>query len=225
MRLIERPSPNANDRKRPVSALVLHYTGMETGEAAIRRLCDPEASVSAHYAVEEDGTVLRLVPEAARAWHAGVGVWRGERDMNSASIGVEIVNGGHDFGLPPFPDIQIAAVISLCRAVLARWAIPAHNIIGHSDLAPDRKADPGERFPWRRLAEAGVGRWPSGPLAGPADAASARADLTAIGYGEAFALQDVLTAFQRRYRPARVDGALDAETAGLIRAVRRLHAD
>lgn len=225
MRLIERPSPNANDRKRPVSALVLHYTGMETGEAAIRRLCDPEASVSAHYAVEEDGTVLRLVPEAARAWHAGVGVWRGERDMNSASIGVEIVNGGHDFGLPPFPDIQIAAVISLCRAVLARWAIPAHNIIGHSDLAPDRKADPGERFPWRRLAEAGVGRWPSGPLAGSSDAASARADLTAIGYGEAFALEDVLAAFQRRYRPACVDGALDAETAGLIRAVRRLHAD
>jgi N-acetylmuramoyl-L-alanine amidase len=223
MRVSDLPSPNFNARKRPVGALVLHYTGMETGEAAIARLRDPAASVSAHYVVKEDGAVLRLVAEDKRAWHAGLGVWRGETDMNSASIGVEIVNGGHDFGLPPFPDVQIAAVISLCRAILVRWDIPPAGVIGHSDLAPDRKTDPGERFPWRRLAQAGVGLFPDGPDGAGPDEDGARADLCAIGYGEAFALSDVLTAFQRRYRPQRVDGVLDAETAGLIRAVRRLH--
>lgn len=223
MRLSDHPSPNFNDRKRPVCALVLHYTGMETAEAALARLRDPAASVSAHYVVKEDGAILRLVAEDKRAWHAGLGVWRGETDMNSASVGVEIVNGGHDFGLPPFPDVQISAVISLCRAILARWDIPPSGVIGHSDLAPDRKTDPGERFPWRRLAQAGVGLFPEGPDAAGADEAAARRDLSAIGYGEAFALADVVRAFQRRYRPQRINGVLDAETAGLIRAVRRLH--
>jgi len=222
MRLIEHPSPNINARKRPVSALVLHYTGMETGDAAIRRLCDPAASVSAHYVVKEDGVILRLAAENARAWHAGAGVWRGETDMNSASIGIEIVNGGHDFGLPAYPRAQISAVISLSRSILARWPISPRDVIGHSDLAPDRKQDPGERFPWSSLAEAGVGLWPGAPEPGPIDEAEARASVTAIGYGAEFDLSDVLAAFQRRYRPSRVDGALDEETAGLIRAVRRL---
>jgi len=151
MTYTQRPSPNHNARRLPVSMLVLHYTGMHSGAAAIERLCDPEAQVSAHYVVEEDGHVLQLAPESQRAWHAGRGAWRGCTDVNSASIGVEIVNGGHDFGLPDFPAPQIEAVIALCQGVLARHPIAACDVIGHSDLAPDRKQDPGEKFPWRQL--------------------------------------------------------------------------
>ncbi|KAA5805301.1 N-acetylmuramoyl-L-alanine amidase [Alkalicaulis satelles] len=222
--VIHAPSPNFNDRPAPVSILVLHYTGMETGAAALERLRDPQAKVSSHYLVEEDGRVFALVSEDKRAWHAGAGAWRGCRDVNSASIGIEIVNGGHDFDLPDFADAQIKAVTALCRDILARHAIAARDVIGHSDMAPARKADPGEKFPWRTLAEAGIGLWPEAPVAGlSADAAPAA--LAAIGYPAADnALADVVTAFQRRFRPARVDGRLDDETLGLIAAVQALSA-
>ncbi len=239
MQIAERPSPNFNDRKRAVSLLVLHYTGMDDAGAAIERLCDPEAGVSAHYVVAEDGAVSRLVPEDRRAWHAGAGDWRGEGDVNSASVGIEIVNGGHCYGLPAFPDAQIAAVAALSKAILARHAIKPSGVIAHSDLAPERKLDPGERFPWRFLAGEGVGVWPAGvtgdrtvrygPDRGSGDTlARLQARLRAIGYGEPGEgeytprTRAVVAAFQRRFRPAHVDGLIDGETASLIDAVAKL---
>lgn len=222
-----RPSPNHNERRgtdRP-DAIVLHYTGMADGPSALRRLCDPAAEVSCHYLVEEDGTVLQLVPEARRAWHAGRGTWAGHDDLNSASVGVEIVNGGHDFGLPPFPDAQVAAVIALCRDVMGRNGIPPGRVLAHSDIAPARKRDPGERFPWDRLAAAGVvarvepsDDLSAGPPLSPDTVEAVQADLARLGYGIArTGVHDapsraVVEAFQRRHRPARVDGAMDPGT-------------
>lgn len=159
------PSPNYNDRKLDVDMLVLHYTGMETGQAALNRMCDPAAEVSAHYMIWEDGRIAQLVGEDKRAWHAGVSSWQGDTDLNSRSIGIEIVNGGHDFPLPsgvlpPYPSVQVDALIELCEGILTRWSIPQSRIVGHSDIAPARKDDPGEHFPWERLASAGIGLWP-----------------------------------------------------------------
>ncbi len=217
MQLEERPSPNHNDRRgRPIDLLVLHYTGMDSAEAALDRLCDPAAEVSAHYLVEEDGRLWRLVPDERRAWHAGRAFWAGESDVNARSIGVEIVNPGHELGYRDFPPEQMETVIALCRALVARHRIPAARVVAHSDVAPLRKQDPGERFPWPALAGAGVGLWPP-PLAPLVpDAAQVKRDLAAFGYGyleEDFAA--VLTAVQRRFRRARVDGQLDGETAAV----------
>ncbi|SDM33999.1 N-acetylmuramoyl-L-alanine amidase [Maricaulis salignorans] len=155
---IAAPSPNFNERKLPISLIVLHYTGMENGAVALERMRDPAAEVSAHYMVEEDGRIFQLVDEDKRAWHAGVSCWRGETDINSSSIGVEIVNGGHDFGLPDFPAVQIAAVIELVKDIMGRHGIGPEGVVGHSDIAPGRKQDPGEKFPWERLAAAGCAR-------------------------------------------------------------------
>lgn len=213
------PSPNFNARALPVTVLVLHYTGMETGKAAVARLADPEARVSAHYVVEEDGTIIAMVDEAMRAWHAGVSYWRGITDLNSASIGIEIVNGGHDFRLPDYPEAQIDAVIALGREIIARHTITPVNVTGHSDIAPGRKIDPGEKFPWDRLAQEGVGLWPEGAKPAEPDEARAAGLLAAIGYNPDLALGVVLTEFQRRYRPSRLDGLLDDETMGLIEAL------
>jgi len=165
MKIEALPSPNFNDRKHPVDMLVLHYTGMETGQAALDRMRDEAAAVSAHYMVWEDGRIVQLVGEDKRAWHAGVSSWQGDEDLNSRSIGIEIVNGGHDWPLadnvlPPYPKAQVDALIELCTGILARWTIPATRIVGHSDIAPSRKADPGEHFPWARLARARIGPWP-----------------------------------------------------------------
>ncbi|MGF1627684.1 MAG: N-acetylmuramoyl-L-alanine amidase [Alphaproteobacteria bacterium] len=211
MHLIETPSPNHGPRvgDRPLDMLVLHYTGMRTAAAAIARLCDPASEVSAHYTVDVDGTIHAHVPEHRRAWHAGSARWRGAGDVNSRSIGIEIVNPGHDWGLAPFPPRQMAAAILLCRQILNRHGIRAGNVVGHADVAPDRKADPGELFPWAQLARAGIGLWP-GEGAAVADAAAA---LHALGYGvEVFGPGPCLRAFQRRFRPERIDGQADAET-------------
>lgn len=231
MDFTDAPSPNFDQRRAPPDAIVLHYTGMQSGQAAIDRLRDPEARVSAHWVVEEDGRLFRLVDEARRAWHAGKGVWQGETDLNHASIGIEIVNPGHEWGYRPFPDAQIATVIALVGAIRERWAVPDARIIAHSDLAPDRKEDPGELFPWKRLAEAGHGLWfePAaeriaalgGPI-GPGDQGLGvivlRSGLHRLGYG----LQpggdyddetrQTVTAFQRHWRQERVDGIADGET-------------
>lgn len=153
--VIAAPSPNFNQRKLPITLIVLHYTGMADGPSALARMRDPAAQVSAHYMVEEDGRIFRLVDEDKRAWHAGVSLWHGETDINSSSIGIEIVNGGHDFGLPDFPAAQIDAVIELVKDVMGRHRIGPEGVIGHSDIAPGRKQDPGEKFPWDRLAAAG----------------------------------------------------------------------
>jgi N-acetylmuramoyl-L-alanine amidase len=216
----ERPSPNHGPRSGAVDMLVLHYTGMTSAAAALDRLCDPAAQISAHYVINEDGTVWRLVPEERRAWHAGLSSWRGRSDVNDASIGIELVNPGHEFGYRPFPEPQIAALENLGCEILARHAIPPRNVVGHSDVAPQRKDDPGEFFPWPRLARAGIGLWPAPPMPpAPADLAQA---LATIGYALDGHLARVVTAFQRRFRPARCDGIADDETSRLIAAVARL---
>lgn len=224
-----RPSPSPNHGPRPAGApvdmLVLHYTGMQSGAAALARLRDPAAEVSAHYLVEEDGSLLQLVPEHRRAWHAGRSFWRGQTDINSRSIGIEIVNPGHEWGYRPFPETQIAALIPLCRGILARHGIPPRNVVGHSDIAPDRKEDPGELFPWQRLASAGIGLWPDegGTSAMPAPPlAAAQRALAAFGYGveptgvDGPATRSAVLAFQRRFRPARLDGVFDGACAALL---------
>ncbi|GJL97359.1 MAG: N-acetyl-anhydromuramyl-L-alanine amidase [Hyphobacterium sp.] len=215
MNFIDAPSPNFNDRAKPVSLIVLHYTGMENGQTALDRMRDPEARVSAHYMVEEDGRIFRLVAEDKRAWHAGVSEWAGETDINSISVGIEIVNGGHEFGLPDYPEAQIDTVISLTKQIMKRHKIPPHRVVGHSDIAPLRKQDPGEKFPWQQLASVGCSIWPDGP-ARPGDVLE---DLTTIGYGAGQGLMNRFEAFQRRFRPSRVDGIPDNETIGLIAAV------
>lgn len=229
---IQRPSPNQNERKLPVSILVLHYTGMESGAAALDRMTDPAAEVSAHYMVEEDGRIFQLVPDDQRAWHAGLSEWNGITDVNSASIGIEIVNGGHDYGLPDFPDQQINALIPLCKRLISDFDIQPRNIVGHSDIAPARKDDPGEKFPWAGLAAAGIGLWPG---EGNGDRrilfkaddrdrgiALLQRGLAGIGYGVEIdgmmspKLVAIVTAFQRRYRPDHIDGLVDMETFDLV---------
>jgi N-acetylmuramoyl-L-alanine amidase len=211
--IVERPSPNANDRPTgvPVDMLVLHYTGMVSGISALTRLCDPDAKVSAHYLVDEDGTVYRLVPEEKRAWHAGLACWRGERDVNGRSVGIELVNPGHAFGYRDFPASQMAALTRLARDILARHPIPPRNVVGHSDIAPDRKLDPGERFDWRGLAARGIGLWPATPQA----VAGGVLDLLAE-YGYDTTARQAIAAFQRHFRPARIDGVDDDETLAML---------
>jgi N-acetylmuramoyl-L-alanine amidase len=218
MRVIDAPSPNQDDRPdgAPVDMLILHYTGMRSGAAALDRLCDPAAKVSAHYVVEEDGQVFRLVPEARRAWHAGISHWRGLSGLNARSIGIEVVNPGHEHGYRPFAALQMAALCDLCRAILARHPIPAWNVVGHSDVAPDRKEDPGEFFDWEGLAANGVGLWPRRAGRDDGDALGL---LGAIGYRIDLPPPVLLRAFQRHWRPARVDGVADAETLARLRAV------
>lgn len=215
---ISAPSPNFNKRRGPIRYVVLHYTGMKTGEAALDRLRDKEASVSSHYLVEEDGRLFQLVDEHHRAWHAGRGYWRGEGDLNSASIGIEIVNPGHEFGFPDYPEAQILTVIALVRDILARHGLPPEAVIGHSDLAPGRKIDPGEKFPWDRLAREGC----AAALPDEKAEGEPAALLKQIGYSLEPGLKPVVEAFQRRWRPSRVDGALDAEMRDLIERVASL---
>jgi N-acetylmuramoyl-L-alanine amidase len=161
MHILQRSSPNFDSRDgQTVDMLVLHYTGMKTAAEALERLCDPTAKVSAHYVVDEDGSIIQLVDEASRAWHAGVSSWRGHTNINQRSIGIEIVNPGHVFGYRTFPAAQMKSVVELCTQILARHAIPARNVVGHSDVAPARKQDPGELFDWALLAKHGIGLWP-----------------------------------------------------------------
>ena len=215
----EFPSPNHAARGEPagVDMLVLHYTGMRTAAAALERLCDPVARVSAHYLVEENGAIWRLVPEYRRAFHAGVSCWESESDLNSVSLGIEIVNPGHEWGYRPFPEPQMASVERLCRDLVTRYSIPPHRVVGHSDIAPERKSDPGELFDWPRLARSGIGIWPDpfppppGLVVNPAQSLD---DLASIGYCvSAGSERPALVAFQRRFRQKRCDGELDAETA------------
>jgi N-acetylmuramoyl-L-alanine amidase len=241
--IIPAPSANFNERLHPLDMLVLHYTGMKDGPSALARMQeDKEPRVSAHYMVEEDGRVFALVPEDKRAWQAGRSWWRGDEDLNSRSIGIEIVNPGHEWGYRPFPEPQIAAVLELCRGILSRWPIPQNRIVAHSDIAPDRKEDPGELFPWKRFAEAGVGLWPEPQRPEPwmmhgAEMGDAgvtveglQRDLATIGYRISVtgvfdaATAAVVRAFQRRWRPMRVDGVGDVDTIVLANSVAALAA-
>jgi N-acetylmuramoyl-L-alanine amidase len=231
IRIVDRPSPNFSARPAdaPIDTLILHYTGMQSGQAAIERLCDPAAQVSAHYVIDEDGTIHRLVDEAHKAWHAGVSSWQGTEDLNRVSIGIELVNPGHEWGYRAFPAPQLASCVALAHDIVARHAIPPSRVVGHSDVAPTRKEDPGELFDWALLARHGIGLWPpedpnepgdaEPPLAlgaqGPAVAAM-QAALRGFGYacptGGGFdaATEPVVIAFQRHFRPAGVDGRFDA---------------
>jgi N-acetylmuramoyl-L-alanine amidase len=236
LKLIDHPSPNFDERncRRPVDMVVLHYTGMPTAAAALERLSDPQAKVSSHYLIDEDGTIYRLVPEDKRAWHAGTAFWRGVRDVNARSIGIELVNPGHEFGYREFPAVQIDALIALLKDISGRHEVMPGNYVGHSDVAPIRKEDPGELFPWRRLHAAGFGRWwaadfkvaPGAPTLRAGERGGAVLELQValdkIGYAiEGSGIYDSHTeaavrAFQRHWRQDQVDGVSDAETTSLI---------
>ena len=232
----EKPSPNHDERGEPVDMLILHYTGMQTAQAAIDRLRDPDARVSSHYVVDEDGAVLRLVSEDRRAWHAGVSYWRGHTTLNGRSIGIEIVNPGHEWRYRDFPVLQMAAVCDLCLSILSRHKIPARNVIGHSDVAPDRKEDPGEKFGWQDLARNGVGLWPigvadlgvGGVIRDAVGLRPVRSALAFVGYDVAPegaldpALSTVLRAFQRHWRQEAVTGQADAGTVTRLEAMAAL---
>lgn len=227
------PSPNHGPRKAAIDMLVLHYTGMQSASAAVDLLRDPASEVSCHYVVFEDGAILQMVPEARRAWHAGVSSWEGISDTNSRSIGIEIVNPGHAYGYPAFPDRQIAAVVELGRDILARHAIRADRVLAHSDVAPLRKDDPGEKFPWPVLHQAGIGHLVrETPLSGGrflmrgdagAPVEALQSMLALYGYGVALtgqyddATEAVVRAFQRHFRRARVDGVADHSTILTLR--------
>jgi N-acetylmuramoyl-L-alanine amidase len=233
------PSPNVDERAegRPPDMILLHYTGMKTGEAALERLCTREAKVSAHYVVFESGRIVQCVPETLRAWHAGVSSWAGETDINSRSIGIEIVNPGHEFGYRDFPLRQIAAVISLCKSIVTRRGpISAERVLAHSDVAPSRKQDPGEKFPWELLNDSGIGHWVraaqldlEGTTVHPGESGEAvmRLQRTFSIYGYGInetglyddTTRDVVAAFQRHFRPARVDGIADPSTLLTLRAL------
>jgi N-acetylmuramoyl-L-alanine amidase len=214
--IAELPSPNFDERPpgTEIDMLVLHYTGMQSAAEALARLTDPESKVSAHYLVEEDGTIVRLVDEEMRAWHAGVSCWRGSTNINARSIGIELVNPGHEFGYRAYPREQMTSLIDLTLGILSRWPIPQRNVVGHSDVAPRRKMDPGELFDWRRLAGAGIGLWPEEAEDCVMDRDAVNAMLQQIGY-ETVELFATLKAFQRHWRPARVNGRIDAQTARL----------
>jgi N-acetylmuramoyl-L-alanine amidase len=217
--MITRPSPNFDVRRHPVSMLVLHYTGMQSAAEALDRLTDPDAKVSAHWVVAEDGQVVQLVDETARAWHAGKAWWRGITDVNSASIGIEIVNPGHEFGYRPFPAEQMAAVETLVAAAVARFGIDPSNVVGHSDVAPARKDDPGELFDWPRLARAGLAvPVPAGGFDPNWTDEGTLAALHRYGY-DVTDPRAAVVAFQRRFRPANIDGAIDAETRTILRGL------
>ena len=220
MNIIDAPSPNFDDRTLPVSMIVLHYTGMQDGASAIARLRDPEAKVSAHYVVAEDGAVLRLVDEAKRAWHAGRSHWRDIDDVNSASVGIEIVNPGHEFGYRPFPDQQVASVVALVAAIKDRHEITRGNIVGHSDVAPARKRDPGELFPWNALARLRLALpRPTRNLMDPHWTESGfLLALQRFGYDVSEPMAAIM-AFQRRFRPELIDGEVDAECRMILLAL------
>jgi N-acetylmuramoyl-L-alanine amidase len=241
-----RPSPNYGERKGMPDMIVLHYTGVPDDQAAINHLCNPASRVSAHYVVLPDGTIVQLVAEARRAWHAGTSSWAGETDINSCSIGIELANPGHGHGYPAFPKRQIAAVIALCRSIFNRHRIPPHRVLAHSDVAPARKQDPGEKFPWHLLAASGIGLWVKparigreGPVftlgeTNPAIEETQRLlaqygyEVPASGYLDG-ATRAAVVAFQRHFRPQRVDGNIDVSTIATLKALlaardARLHA-
>lgn len=237
LQFIDHPSPNFDGRAgAPIKKMVLHYTGMQTGQAALERLCDKKAEVSAHYLVEEDGRIFRLVDEAERAWHAGVSYWRGCRDINARSIGIEIVNPGHEFGYRPFPKMQMESVIALCKDILSRYEIPARSVVGHSDVAFRRKHDPGELFDWAWLAREGIGLWHDDPETKDIHHSFKRGDagegirqlqemLVYYGYGMPVdgmfgdITEECVIAFQRHFRQNNIDGVWDGECEARLEAL------
>jgi N-acetylmuramoyl-L-alanine amidase len=230
-------SPNFGERRNGLgpNMLILHYTGMASCEAAIALLASPESGVSSHYVISEEGEIIQMAPEACRAWHAGASHWQGIEDINSCSIGIEIHNPGHDGGYPDFPNAQMSAVEALCVDIVDRYGIEPQRVLAHSDVAPRRKIDPGEKFDWARLALAGIGHWvepfdiTEGEVLELADEGGAvlelQRNLRAYGYGidptSSFDehTQMVVAAFQRHFRPALVDGRADRSTVDTLEAL------
>lgn len=213
-------SPNYNDREGvPVDMLVLHYTGMQTAQQALDRMCDPAAEVSAHFMISEDGSLHTLVAEADRAWHAGVASWRGHSNINSRSIGIELVNPGHEFGYRAFPKAQIDVLVNLCHGILERHDIPKRNVVGHSDVAPSRKEDPGELFPWKKLAAHGIGLWPlEHKMTETVTVDEVHSTLKQIGYDVAD-MDTALIAFQRHFVPDSLGLGLNDATRRSLAAI------
>jgi len=228
--MLNRPSPNFGERRgdAPVDMLVLHYTGMATAQLALERMCDPESEVSAHYMIDESGAITKLVEESNRAWHAGVASWQGIDDVNSRSIGIELVNPGHGNGYHNFPDPQMETLTILALDILRRHPIKARNVVGHSDVAPGRKKDPGEFFNWAALARDGIGLWPGKRRGEPRDVKTIQQRLAQVGYKIEITAEpdrqtrEVVSAFQRHFRPERVDGLIDADTAGRLGSLIRM---
>ncbi len=213
----EQPSPNFDERNLPITMVLLHYTEMASAEMALDRLCDPEAGVSAHYLISEAGEVTRLVPEDKRAWHAGHSYWRGHKDVNSASVGIELDHPGHAHGYRDFSEDQFEALVPLLARILKTHNIPRANVVGHSDVAPARKIDPGELFPWERLAEYGLClAAPKIALGDPFDNDGAfYLALERFGY-DITEGRKAVEAFQRRWRPRRIDGEIDGEIRAIL---------
>ncbi len=227
MKVLQHPSQNFSDRAygSTIDKLILHYTGMKSSEESLARMCDSTSEVSAHYLIDEDGTIILLVDEDKRAWHAGVSFWAGETDINSQSIGIELQNPGHDWGYREFPDEQLFSLVELSTDILVRHQIPAKNVLGHSDIAPERKQDPGELFPWQRLSTMNVGYWPTTELDEKTlhlPDEQLQKMLVDIGYNPNSPLPAVLTAFQRHFRPAKFDGTADLETSQLVTACAKI---
>ncbi len=226
------PSPNYDQRKLPITILVFHYTGMRSAQDALHRMCQRQAAVSAHYMITENGQILQLVDEQQRAWHAGISYWRGINDVNSASIGIELVNKGHEFGYHSFPDAQIHATISLAADIITRYQISAQNIVGHSDIAPSRKQDPGELFPWKQLAKNNIGLWPYNDKnifekdaqnsTYKLNIAELQSKLSQYGYFSPKTnhmdeqTKAVIIAFQRHFRPQKINGIWDKQCSMLL---------
>ena len=231
MKIINNPSPNFEERPPgiDIKLLLLHYTGMQSSSAAKERLCDAKSKVSAHYLIDENGEIFSLVGEEKRAWHAGIASWHNEKDINSISVGVEIVNRGHEFGYTKFMEPQMIAVEALCKDIIKRHSIPASGVLGHSDVAPSRKRDPGELFDWERLASNGIGIWPKVVPVEPnfqmGSIKNCQTDLRAIGYGLELtgyldkATRNTIIAFQRHWLPSLLTGKFDIETAWRIRSL------
>jgi N-acetylmuramoyl-L-alanine amidase len=220
--LKKRTSPNFNGRAEGslVDILVIHYTGMQDASSAINRLCDRQSRVGVHYLILENGLVLDLVEEDKRAWHAGEASWWGIKDINSRSIGIELINPGHEHGYQKFPEPQMKALIKLAKGILFRHPIEQRNIVGHADIAPRRRKDPGELFPWERLARAGIGLWPIEPE--PAEEEVSEEKIKEMLHEFGYEIEDLkasIEAFQRHYRPSRVDGVADKETVGSLKAL------
>jgi N-acetylmuramoyl-L-alanine amidase len=216
-----RASPNFDERASGISLdyIILHYTGMKDAATALARLCDAKSKVSAHYLIDEDGSITKMVPEISRAWHAGQSFWRGKTDLNSASIGIELVNPGHEFGYRPFPPPQITALKKLMHAIISRHGMnPLTAPLGHSDIAPSRKKDPGELFPWQELARNGLGAWPTPTNFSTGTNAECLELLKVIGYDTSVS-RDAILAFQRRYCPSLLTGEAYSETLSCLRAL------
>lgn len=215
MNIVKRLSPHFNERACPIDTLIIHYTDMVTAEEALAWLINPASQVSAHYLIDEDGHIYQMVEEVKRAWHAGESFWQGRTDINSCSIGIELANPGHSHGHTPFPEAQIDSLIRLACDIQSRWNIPASRILGHSDVAPRRKQDPGHLFPWRLLATENLGLW---PLKSNKQCDDVVKGLDQIGY-ETLSPPHALLAFQRHFQPHKIDGVVDTETLCLLQGL------